>query len=598
MAVSLAACGGSSETDDKDEGEDDDDDVVVPPVNKAVALIIGQDLVEAGADTGEGDDTITGTMLQDNAGATNQSFDDADEIDGGDGDDTLTVTIDTDVAAIVSNVEVFVVRGIANNVTVDMGNFDDSLESIFVRDSEVDVTIDAVQSAASIELVSVTGAVSITYDDDVLGSDEATVEFTVDGFVGNLGLGGGDISFDYGGDDVVTTIVINAVGDDSSFDFEDDDDAETLIINGTAAIEVTSDAEFDNVTLFDFSGNSGGVTLESSSSEVFELIGSSGDDSIAVTVAGTDGRTIDLGAGDDTIEFVDAGDLNADDSIDGGVGDNTIVIAADDLETLAGMMADETVQNFATVAIAVAATAAVAFDGEDTGIETLSLTVDLSEDISIDNFSGGTLSISADQDDAIDVLTVGTADSITVVFEVEAASSIDDMDLTDVETVTFDVGTDDDVVFDALELSGVTTLIVTGEGDIDMSAATSDALETVDLSAATGVVELDLSGSAGVEVIVGDLGDGSTITLAAAGSRETVVFGDTISNAIEIDGFDVGNTITDDVIDLSSLGIDFDDLEFDDDGTDTTITSDAFDGSIVLLGVADWTTLVEDQFVM
>jgi S-layer protein len=614
MAVSLAACGGSSETDDTDEGEDDDDDVVVPPVNKAVALTIGQDIVEDGTDTGAGDDTITGAMLQGNGGVTAQSFEDADEIDGGDGDDTLTVTIDDDVAAMVSNVEAFIVRNVgAGAEIVDMANFDDSLETITVRDSSVGTVINNIQSAASISLDNVTSTVTIDFDDDVLDSDEAIGLLTVDGTTST-------ITVTVGGDDVLTGAIIDVVSDSAITlaGASDLETVETVVITGAGDLSlIDGTAEFAAITEVDASDLAGDLTMDLSSATAAvtftggsgdddvtssgfddEISTGAGDDSVAVDAAGD--VTVDAGAGDDTVRITVLG-LDDGDTIDGGAGDNIIEVDADTLDELeTALFTDENVTNFTTVAI-FAAGVAQTFDANDV-VTTISVDVDLTagDTLTINNFSGGTLEINAAQADAITVLSVGTTDSVTVAIghTTVAGVTIDDVQLDGIETVTIEANASGATTVTTLDLTGTETLVISGDSNLDLDAANvvDTTLETVDLSDMTGVLELDLD-TDGVTIIVGDLGDGSTITLAA-GDRNTIEFGAEISNEIEISGFDAGSTLSDDVMDLSALGIDFADLDIADDGTDTTITSDAFDGSIVLLGVADWTTLAEAQFVM
>jgi hypothetical protein len=581
---------------------------------RAVDLTIGQDLIEAGTDTGEGDDTITGAMLQGNGGVTAQSFENADEIDGGDGDDTLTVTIDDDVAAMVSNVEAFIVRNVGAGSIVDMANFDDSLETITVRDSSVGTTINNIQSAASISLDNVTSTVTIDFDDDVLASDVAIGLLTVDGTTST-------ITVTVGGADVLTGAIIDVLSD-SAITLTAGSDLQTLetvVITGAGDLSLIDDnAEFDAITEVDASDLAGGLTMVlTSTSAAVTFTGGSGDDDVtssgfddvistgagddSVVVVAAGDVTVDAGAGDDTVRITVLG-LDDGDTIDGGAGDNIIEVSAATLDELGTAFTDENVTNFTTVAIfaASAANLAQAFDANDV-VTTISVDVDLTalDTLTIDNFSGGTLEINAAQADAITVLSVGTTDSVTVAIgHTNNGVTIDDVQLDGIETVTIEANASGATTVTTLDLTGTETLVISGDSNLDLDDAhvVDTTLETVDLSDMTGVLELDLD-TDGLTVIVGDLGDGSTIELGA-GDRNTIEFGAEISNDIEIDGFDAGSTLSDDVIDLSALGIDFADLDIADDGTDTTITSAAFDGSIVLLGVSDWTTLAEAQFVM
>ena len=610
MAVSLAACGSSDDSDDGDDGTD------TTPVSMSAALTIGQDLIEAGTDTGEGDDTITGAMLQGNGGVTAQSFEDADEIDGGDGDDTLTVTIDDDVAAMVSNVETFIVRSVSSAVeTVDMANFDDSLETITVRDSSVGVTIDNIQSAASIALDNVTGNVVVTvaYDDDVLGSDEAIALLTVDGSTAT-------VIADVGGEDVLTGAIIEVVSDsaitlsaDAASNLET---VETVVITGAGDLSlIDAGTEFLAITEVDASDLAGGLTMDlTSATGPVIFTGGSGDDDVTasggadeistgagddtITMAAGD-LTIDAGAGDDTVEMTGLDDA---DTIDGGAGTNTASISGANLAALrTAIVTDANVTNFSVVAVTAAMGADVTFNALGTGIDTFDLTVAAGiagDDLTLSNFNGGTIQFGVNQTGGVIVSDVGATDSITLVMDEGAGATHADVDVTSIETVL--IVTDsaaDDVVFTDIDLTGTTSLTISGAGDVTFTAETTTALETVDLSDATGAITIDVTGSDGVEVIVGNVG-ASTITLDAANvTTDTITFvGGELDNDVTIDNFEAG--IAGDVVDLSAFGVTgLADLTFTDAGADTTIEIDGIDGIITLGGVAAPADLDATNFI-
>jgi S-layer protein len=582
----------------------------------SAALTIGQDLIEAGTDTGEGDDTITGAMLQGNGGVTAQSFEDADEIDGGDGDDTLTVTIDDDVAAMVSNVETFIVRSVSSAVeTVDMANFDDSLETITVRDSSVGVTIDNIQSAASIALDNVTGNVVVTvaYDDDVLGSDEAIALLTVDGSTAT-------VIADVGGEDVLTGAIIEVVSDsaitlsaDAASNLET---VETVVITGAGDLSlIDAGTEFLAITEVDASDLAGGLTMDlTSATGPVIFTGGSGDDDVTasggadeistgagddtITMAAGD-LTIDAGAGDDTVEMTGLDDA---DTIDGGAGTNTASISGANLAALrTAIVTDANVTNFSVVAVTAAMGADVTFNALGTGIDTFDLTVAAGiagDDLTLSNFNGGTIQFGVNQTGGVIVSDVGATDSITLVMDEGAGATHADVDVTSIETVL--IVTDsaaDDVVFTDIDLTGTTSLTISGAGDVTFTAETTTALETVDLSDATGAITIDVTGSDGVEVIVGNVG-ASTITLDAANvTTDTITFvGGELDNDVTIDNFEAG--IAGDVVDLSAFGVTgLADLTFTDAGADTTIEIDGIDGIITLGGVAAPADLDATNFI-
>jgi len=70
------------------------------------------------------------------------------------------------------------------------------------------------------------------------------------------------------------------------------------------------------------------------------------------------------------------------------------------------------------------------------------------------------------------------------------------------------------------------------------------------------------------------------------GASDKIVFGDTEVGDVAIANFTDGDSILADVLDFSALGITaLSDLTITDDGTDTFINADQFDGEIELTGV-------------
>ena len=588
MAVSLAACG----SDDSDDGDDDTD---TTPVSMSVALTIGQDIVEDGSDTGEGDDTITGLVLQDNAGDDAQTLDAEDEIDGGDGDDILTVTLLGDAGSpMISNVETIIVRSTNAAADLDLANAS-GVEAITVRDSATVMPITGIQNNVVIGLDNTSANVTLTFADDALDSDEAEISINADGFEAMIELV-------TSGDDVVTSYVIDASGDDSELDLHDtDQDATSLTVTGDAAIELTEDStEFALLETIDFSGNSGGVTIDLDTNDAdFTLTGSSGDDDVTVGSDGVDGRTVDLGAGDDTITF-GAGDINADDAIDGGAGDNTVEIDVDDADEI-----DDRFTNFTAVTLTAASAANAALDLTDTGITTVTLAsaIDLhtgADELSIDNYDGALTIVIADADLGganadLTIASVGTTDAVSISFEAGAATTISDIDLTDIETVSLSTDSaDDDVTMTAATvLDGVETITISGAGNLALTSTTVDALTTVDASDMSGdfdfsVTDADINA---LTITLGDFATGSSITLdAGEDEADVIVLTDVITDDTDlaIAEFSADATADGDTIDLSAFDLASSDLTITDGGANTVVsfeTADGFTVDITLTGV-------------
>jgi hypothetical protein len=479
-----------------------------------------------------------------------------------------------------------------------MASFDDSLETITVRDSAGAVTFVDIQSAASIALNNVSAAVIIDFDDDVLDSDDATVSVSVDEFTSTLTL-------NVGGDDAITTLDLTVV-DDSTVALAQTgtvDTIEAITISGSGDLTITESlTAFDSITEVDASGLAGGLTMDlSNAAAAVTFTGGSGDDDVTssgdddeistgagddtITMVGTVDLTIDAGAGDDTVEMTE---LTADDDIDGGAGTNTASLDADDLDDLETLTTAGSITNFSVAALTGALAADLTFDANGTGIDTVDVTVDIGAiyGLTLDNFSGGTVIIGAAQADEVAVLSVGTSDTITVEFDAGAAITVVQLTLTDVESVSIVADTDENVTLTAIDLSGTTSLTLSGAGAVTITTPTADSLETVDISDFTGTITgLDLESSDGVEVIIGNLAADATITLNDTDTADdTITFADAdLDVAITIVDFNAG--LGNDKIDLSVFGITSlsdADLDISDDGFDTTIAFDGIDGTIIL----------------
>jgi len=494
----------------------------------------------------------------------------------------------------ISNVETIIVRSTNAAADLDLANAS-GVEAITVRDSATVMPITGIQNNVVIGLDNTSANVTLTFADDALDSDEAEISINADGFEAMIELV-------TSGDDVVTSYVIDASGDDSELDLHDtDQDATSLTVTGDAAIELTEDStEFALLETIDFSGNSGGVTIDLDTNDAdFTLTGSSGDDDVTVGSDGVDGRTVDLGAGDDTITF-GAGDINADDAIDGGAGDNTVEIDVDDADEI-----DDRFTNFTAVTLTAASAANAALDLTDTGITTVTLAsaIDLhtgADELSIDNYDGALTIVIADADLGganadLTIASVGTTDAVSISFEAGAATTISDIDLTDIETVSLSTDSaDDDVTMTAATvLDGVETITISGAGNLALTSTTVDALTTVDASDMSGdfdfsVTDADINA---LTITLGDFATGSSITLdAGEDEADVIVLTDVITDDTDlaIAEFSADATADGDTIDLSAFDLASSDLTITDGGANTVVsfeTADGFTVDITLTGV-------------
>lgn len=210
--------------------------------------------------------------------------------------------------------------------------------------------------------------------------------------------------------------------------------------------------------------------------------------------------------------------------------------------------------------------------------------------------------------------TSSSEDAITVnLLQEDSSDQIIDFMLVDgIEDVTLNVvedsdnSTDDLVAINQLVLDGTETLSITSQESIMISNIKSDSLQTIDLTHATGGFEIrNVESENTVTFKVSDLGDGigkinfdsdnddvldasvSVIGLNR-GVEDVIEFGETsLDNSFLINNIELGSDENSDTIDLSALGITLDDLTFTDgDFYSTEITSDSFDGSIILTGVS------------
>ncbi|MCE7915507.1 MAG: hypothetical protein DYH15_12735 [Nitrosomonas sp. PRO4] len=550
-----------------------------------------------GADTftgGAGDDTFTAAPVNDGAGTLQDSLDNVDSLDGGAGRDTLNATIQGGgpLSPTLRNIEVVNVRAVANTTT-DFANAT-GVQQIWNNGSSAGTTLTLTTApiAATFGIRNTTSTTAIDVTDDVTG-DADTLSLSV--------AGAGDVATPTAAEvtsaDAAAIEVMNiAAAGDNLIDVATFTGLTSLSVTGSGSLE----ADVSGATVLetvDAAGNSGGVTLDLSAVTVdLTVTGGSGNDDIT---AGTGDDTIDVGAGDDRVAVASA-QLDDLDTLTGGDGEDTLaLLAADDVAVL-----DATVHTgFETLELGAAA-GAVTFDNDGFGFTKVVLAADLTQDLTLDNLGDGTLEVQDNQTGAIAVGSTGDSDALGLVINADAATTLADLDVTDVETVNVSTTAEtDDTTFTTIETDGVTALTFAGAGDVIISAITdgdntNDAdtkIASVDLSAQTGAFEMAALGY-GTTFTLGNAGD-SEFTLAA-GETDTFVFTTAFDNEVLINGGEFGGDIGDDKLDLSALGLtDINDLTFTDTGADVEITSDAFEGTIVLAGVPNVTDINASDFI-
>jgi hypothetical protein len=565
-------------------------------VGGTFALTFGADIFTGGA----GNDTFTAAVVNDGFSGLVNSLENIDILDGGAGRDTLNATLDADnIAPVVSNIEVLNIRAVTSS-DVDFGDTTGA-EQIWndVSSSAAVLTYTTAPIAATFGLRNTRSTTDIDTFDDVTGTEDNLALA-----VTSAGNDTTDAVVDSSTDAAaIETMSIAATGE-NFVDVSAFAAITGLTVTGdgsiTAVVDVTA------LETVDASGNTGGVTVDLTGAAAdLTVTGGSGNDDIT---AGAGDDTIDAGAGDDRVAFAAAA-LDNLDTVAGGDGEDTIAFAdADDATAL-----DATAHTaFEILELGAAGVGGNTFDNADFAFTKIVLAGDVIG-LTVDNLDAGTIEVQDNQTAAIAVTSVGDEDTLGLTINAEAATTIAALDVTGVETVNVTTTADtDDTTFTAIETDGVSALSFAGAGDIIITDIT-DADATND--ATVKIANIDLTGqTGGFEMTANTLGYGTTFTLADLGATatasydfddavvgtdeaselfgtlgftDTFVFTTAFTGNVAIDDIEVGGDLTDDNIDLSALGLTngIDDLVATDIAAGVLITSDAFEGQILLVGV-------------
>ena len=565
-------------------------------VGGTFALTFGADIFTGGA----GNDTFTAAVVNDGFSGLVNSLENIDILDGGSGRDTLNATLDADnIAPVVSNIEVLNIRAVTSS-DVDFGDTTGA-EQIWndVSSSAAVLTYTTAPIAATFGLRNTRSTTDIDTFDDVTGTED------------NLALAvtsaGNDTT-----DAVVDSTTDAAAIETMSIAATGENFVDVSAFAAITGLTVTGDGSITAVVdvtaleTVDASGNTGGVTVDLTGAAAdLTVTGGSGNDDIT---AGAGDDTIDAGAGDDRVAFAAAA-LDNLDTVAGGDGEDTIAFAdADDATAL-----DATAHTaFEILELGTAGVGGNTFDNADFAFTKIVLAGDVIG-LTVDNLDAGTIEVQDNQTAAIAVTSVGDEDTLGLTINAEAATTIAALDVTGVETVNVTTTADtDDTTFTAIETDGVSALTFAGAGDIIITDIT-DADATND--ATVKIANIDLTGqTGGFEMTANTLGYGTTFTLADLGATatasydfddavvgtdeaselfgtlgftDTFVFTTAFTGNVAIDDIEVGGDLTDDNIDLSALGLTngIDDLVATDVAAGVLITSDAFEGQILLVGV-------------
>jgi hypothetical protein len=405
----------------------------------------------------------------------------------------LDVTIGaTQPKPTISNVETLVIQSTDNTADLDLDLADTSITSITITDSATDLDILNMQNNATFTLQDVTSAaagLTLDFDTDALGSSTAALTFNVDGStvaIDNV------LTCTL---DVVTSYTFNTSGSVSALTY-DLTNATSVTMTGSANLSLISTNGFTEIKTITGTTATGGLTIDLDDNPLAYTINTgAGKDSIVADQANTatGGRTINLGAGDDTLNLGALG-AEADDVYTGGDGTDTIVFT-DTSDITVALTAG--ISGFERLTLSEAAT----LDMNDMNDRGASLTTIRSDhttnsialvvnnvgssvttlELNASNAANATIDL--DEDVTLDRLVDGTANSLTVkVTATGGAHMGDELIIDDEETVTLDVNAGTLQMNTGLSADDMTSLTVVGDNAVDLSVVSSTALATVDLS--------------------------------------------------------------------------------------------------------------------
>lgn len=480
----------------------------------------------------------------------------------------------------------------------------DSVAQVWTSRSTNDLTVTFVQNAVVMGVTATTAAsvFDLAYADDASGGAQSIVLQGAGTAANEVTLRATDAGT------AITEVTINAASGTNKVSLDGDmDNTEVLTISGSAALVIDTDTTgFTFLTSLVAGAYTGDLEIDISASTTIEsVVTGGGDDTVTIdggNLIAAAVLAVNLGAGANTLSLTD---IDTDVAIDTLVftGDDlaisnvgtlsfadNIVLGTDDSATIdldgiaptAVTFAGTVDLDSAAVAAALsfantAATLNVTFAGEldDVGVTPVGGSIDLGADVTtstvtfgadvgataVVNFTGEvleTLTLAVSEDGvSVDALVTGLDDADT-----DTLTSLTLSDTSEAGDATITVA-----VVETLNLTSIT---------LSGGEATNFELDTTDVAFESAVT-----------YTIGGFGVGSEIITDAATVRETFAFVGANIADIVITGYSQNAGANGDRVSFGSLtGVDsIADLDFDFVGGDTLITSDAFDGTITIVGV-------------
>lgn len=440
-----------------------------------------------------GIEQLQGTSGDDVFKAEGGVMDAGDVTDGGAGNDTLEVYDNSELKGTFTNIENLVVAGADVSTSgYDLSSFSKSFTLKAEQDAAVShvtnqtlvmdgvgnktltATMDAAQTSVKLVNEGSTGATFKAEGDKLASMDLTTNANTT------LADGNGN---------TVKNVAITALAD-ATITLTGLDVLENVTVAGDGSVKLTGATKADiNAT-----DSTGGVTVDSALDNTAAFTGGAGNDTITL---GASTQAHDMGAGDDTVEL-NGSALGTDGSVDGGDGEDTLVMSADNA---AAMTANnfKAFTNFEVLGLN-GGTGTIQLDSFG-DINQVTIAKALSGEVTIENMdSNGTLEFNAaaGQKITVNVTDAGEEGHITDVLNVKlsAAESIEnagkELVVNDVETINIeaDDADDDGDAAHTLQLTAdaAKTVKVTGDADLALSGTFCRAGATIDISTNTADV--------------------------------------------------------------------------------------------------------------
>lgn len=439
-----------------------------------------------------GIEQLQGTSGDDVFKAEGGVMDAGDVTDGGAGNDTLEVYDNSELKGTFTNIENLVVAGADVSTSgYDLSSFSKSFTLKAEQDAAVShvtnqtlvmdgvgnktltATMDAAQTSVKLVNEGSTGATFKAEGDKLASMDLTTNANTT------LADGNGN---------TVKNVAITALAD-ATITLTGLDVLENVTVAGDGSVKLTGATKADiNAT-----DSTGGVTVDSALDNTAAFTGGAGNDTITL---GASTQAHDMGAGDDTVELNDSA-LGTDGSVDGGDGEDTLVMSADNAAVMTANNF-KAFTNFEVLGLN-GGTGTIQLDSFG-DINQVTIAKALSGEVTIENMdSNGTLEFNAaaGQKITVNVTDAGEEGHITDVLNVKlsAAESIEnagkELVVNDVETINIeaDDADDDGDAAHTLQLTAdaAKTVKVTGDADLALSG-TFAAGATIDISTNTADV--------------------------------------------------------------------------------------------------------------